>query len=40
MGFDRAFPPGTRVDDALAALAADFAGRASNAATTTHAAAP
>jgi methylaspartate mutase sigma subunit len=29
MGFDRAFPPGTRVDDALAALAADFAGRRS-----------
>ncbi len=28
MGFDRAFPPGTRVEDALAALAADFAGRA------------
>ncbi|MEP6656858.1 MAG: methylaspartate mutase subunit S [Betaproteobacteria bacterium] len=24
MGFDRAFPPGTRVEDALAALAADF----------------
>ncbi|MDQ2916114.1 MAG: methylaspartate mutase subunit S [Pseudomonadota bacterium] len=28
MGFDRAFAPGTRVDDALAALAADFAARA------------
>ena len=28
MGFDRAFPPGTRVEDALAALAADFAVRA------------
>jgi len=27
MGFDRAFPPGTRVPDALAALAADFAAR-------------
>jgi methylaspartate mutase sigma subunit len=27
MGFDRAFPPGTRVEAALAALAADFAGR-------------
>ena len=27
MGFDRAFAPGTRVDTALAALAADFAGR-------------
>jgi len=25
MGFDRAFPPGTRVETALAALAADFA---------------
>lgn len=30
MGFDRAFPPGTRVEDALAALAADFARRASD----------
>ncbi|HEY5367181.1 MAG TPA: methylaspartate mutase subunit S [Casimicrobiaceae bacterium] len=27
MGFDRAFPPGTRVDAALAALAADFGAR-------------
>jgi methylmalonyl-CoA mutase cobalamin-binding subunit len=27
MGFDRAFAPGTRVDTALAALAADFAER-------------
>ena len=27
MGFDRAFPPGTRVEPALAALAADFAAR-------------
>ena len=27
MGFDRAFPPGTRVDAALAALAADVAAR-------------
>jgi len=27
MGFDRAFPPGTRVQDALAALAEDFAKR-------------
>jgi methylaspartate mutase sigma subunit len=27
MGFDRAFPPGTRVEDALAALAEDFAKR-------------
>ena len=27
MGFDRAFPPGTRVETALAALAADFAAR-------------
>jgi methylaspartate mutase sigma subunit len=27
MGFDRAFPPGTRVEGALAALAADFAAR-------------
>lgn len=27
MGFDRAFPPGTRADDALAALAADFTAR-------------
>ena len=27
MGFDRAFPPGTRVEWALAALAADFAAR-------------
>lgn len=33
MGFDRAFPPGTRVDDALAALAADFAARADRTAT-------
>ena len=33
MGFDRAFPPGTRVDDALAALAADFAERVANSAT-------
>ncbi|HUY01726.1 MAG TPA: methylaspartate mutase subunit S [Rhodocyclaceae bacterium] len=33
MGFDRAFPPGTRVDDALAALAADFAARSERAAT-------
>ncbi|MEP7062545.1 MAG: methylaspartate mutase subunit S [Betaproteobacteria bacterium] len=31
MGFDRAFPPGTRVDDALAALAADFASRTAHA---------
>ena len=28
LGFDRAFPPATRVDGALAALAADFAARA------------
>ena len=27
MGFDRAFPPGTRVEGALAALAGDFAAR-------------
>lgn len=27
MGFDRAFPPGTRVEAALAALAQDFAAR-------------
>jgi methylaspartate mutase sigma subunit len=27
MGFDRAFPPGTRVEAALAALAEDFAAR-------------
>ena len=27
MGFDRAFPPGTRVEAALAALAADLAAR-------------
>jgi methylaspartate mutase sigma subunit len=27
MGFDRAFPPGTRVEGALAQLAADFAAR-------------
>jgi methylaspartate mutase sigma subunit len=27
MGFDRAFPPGTRVESALGALAADFAAR-------------
>ena len=27
MGFDRVFPPGTRVEAALAALAADFANR-------------
>ena len=27
MGFDRAFPPSTRVETALAALAADFAAR-------------
>ena len=27
MGFDRAFPPGTRVETALAALAEDFAAR-------------
>ena len=27
MGFDRAFPPGTRVEGALAVLAADFAAR-------------
>ena len=27
MGFDRAFPPGTRVEGALEALAADFAAR-------------
>lgn len=27
MGFDRAFPPGTRVEGALSALAADFAAR-------------
>ena len=33
MGFDRAFPPGTRVDDALAALAADFAAKSERAAT-------
>ena len=33
MGFDRAFPPGTRVDDALAVLAADFAERVANSAT-------
>ena len=33
MGFDRTFPPGTRVDDALAALAADFAERVANSAT-------
>lgn len=27
MGFDRAFPPGTRIEDVLATLAADFAAR-------------
>jgi len=27
MGFDRAFPPGTRTDDVVRALDADFAGR-------------
>lgn len=27
MGFDRAFPPGTRVEDVLTTLAADFAAR-------------
>jgi methylmalonyl-CoA mutase cobalamin-binding subunit len=27
MGFDRAFPPGTRTDDVVAALDADFAAR-------------
>ena len=27
MGFDRAFPPGTRVEDVLSTLAADFAAR-------------
>ena len=27
MGFDRAFPPGTRAENALSALAADFAAR-------------
>ena len=27
MGFDRAFPPGTRVEPVIAALAADFAAR-------------
>lgn len=27
MGFDRAFPPGTRIERALASLAADFAAR-------------
>jgi hypothetical protein len=27
MGFDRAFPPGTRVEGALAQLAAEFAAR-------------
>jgi methylaspartate mutase sigma subunit len=27
MGFDRAFPPGTRVEDVLATLTADFAAR-------------
>ena len=27
MGFDRAFPPGTRVENALSALAGDFAAR-------------
>ena len=32
MGFDRAFPPGTRVDAALAALAADFGARDAKAA--------
>ncbi len=28
MGFDRAFPPGTRIEDVLATLDADFAARA------------
>jgi len=28
MGFDRAFPPGTRLDDVVGTLAADFAARA------------
>jgi methylaspartate mutase sigma subunit len=32
MGFDRAFPPATRVETALAALAADFAARDASAA--------
>jgi len=27
MGFDRAFPPGTRIEDVLGTLAADFAAR-------------
>jgi methylaspartate mutase sigma subunit len=27
MGFDRAFPPGTRIEDVLATLAVDFAAR-------------
>jgi methylaspartate mutase sigma subunit len=31
MGFDRAFPPGTRVEHALASLAADFDGRTAKA---------
>lgn len=34
MGFDRAFPPGTRVEIALAALAEDFAARDAAAART------
>lgn len=33
MGFDRAFPPGTRTDDVLDALAHDFATRARKAGT-------
>ena len=28
MGFDRAFPPGTRIEDVLSSLTADFAARA------------
>lgn len=27
MGFDRVFPPGTRIEDVLATLAADFVAR-------------
>jgi methylaspartate mutase sigma subunit len=40
MGFDRAFPPGTRVEDVLAVLAADFAARGRGARIDEHLATP
>ena len=33
MGFDRAFPPGTRTDDVIRILAQDFAARAQDSST-------